>query len=210
MKALLLSEARSFVHAAIDEIQLNDSEFEGVIDDNADMDSIIDSKILEAVTYIHNNAQLNKIGEDAVTAMPTTSLDGTSIKIPSKDIMRLLMFKGRDSDLSVTNWYGEDSPVAAMQNDEYAKGTYQNPVIIKRIGANPFFQYYSLAKADALGNDSIAYIPYPLISGTGNSISIDICETVKLSILNYLTGLVLLVYKDQHADSFFNQAKLYM
>lgn len=211
MENLTLAEARLFVRSAIDELQLNESAMEGIPIDESDMDSIIDAKVEEAVEFVHRNAAPQSVADDALIMnaddITMNSNNGTVI-IPSSDIMRLLSVKCSDSIVSATEWYNEDTPIAAMQSDPYAKGTSDNPVVIKRLSGSEddAFVYYSYNKEDNSISCIVKYLPFPKVTNG----AIQICRRVRLAVLNFLTGLVLMVYKDNHADSFFNQAKFYM
>lgn len=215
MIGLTLSEIREFVRTAIDEIQVNESSFvpsDGMsYADDEDMNTIIDSKVIEAITYVHKNSPTSLLldAKRFVADNSNTKIEDKEVTVTIPDMMRLVLLKASDSNKVILEYVGEDDPKALMQYDKYCKSTYEDPVLVlSHNGDNKVLTYYSLKEdaSDINVFDKVLYIPYPEIKED----KIDICKDVKLAILNHITGLVLLVYKDEHAESFFNQAKTYM
>lgn len=216
MITLTLSEIRGFVRKAIDEIQVNESSFvpsDGSnYTDDTDMDTIIDSKVIEAITYVHNNAPISLLLDAEKLTFSSENIivieNVVTISIP--DMMRFVLLKAKDSNKVVVDYVGEDDPIAVMQYDKFAKATYDDPVLILSCNDNgKTLTYYSLKgpiRDITEVFDKVLYIPYPTISDN----KVSVCKDAQLAILNHIVGLVLLVYKDAHADSFFNQAKTYM
>lgn len=223
MTSLTLSDIRAFVRAAIDELQVNESSYvpsDGGKDysDDQDMNTIIDSKIVEAVTYVHKNAPLSLLLDAKKVENSDIKLDseGTTAVIKISNMLRFVMLKAADAQKAVFDIVGVDDPIATMQGDKYTRGTYQRPVVVLSTdGTNKLLTYYSFKEKETSTTDlfeGIYYIPNPEINDTTDKKNkeVSICKDVKLAILNHIVGLVLLVYKDKHADSFFNQAKTYM
>lgn len=215
MIELALSEIRGFVRTAIDEIQVNESSFvpsDGLsYADDEDMNTIIDSKVIEAVTYVHKNSPTSLLldAKKFVADSSNTKIEDKEVTVTIPDMMRLVLLKASDSDKVILEYVGEDDPIALMQSDKYCKSTYEDPVLVlSHNGDSKILTYYSLKESTTNVNvfDKVLYIPYPEISDN----KIQVCKDAKLAILNHTTGLVLLVYKDEHAESFFNQAKTYM
>ena len=222
MIPLTVQEAIDFVRLSIDEISLNDASFDGYADtDSGDLDEIIKGKMAEAVRFAHMGGQVSIIGPDALfmdedEIKKNCKVSGDEmdvVEIAFKDILRLVRLKMKDSKVAVTAWHDEDSAMGHRQHDKYAKGTFQRPVAINAFGKeHATLRYYSLRTsapedADILEIvDYVSYLPEPKMENG----SIAICPGLRTAILNYLTGLVLLVFKDQHAENFFNLAKTHM
>lgn len=217
MKTLLTSEAIAFVRAAIDELQPNGSIFETTSDsDSQDLDLIIRSNILQAVANVHNSAPLYILGKDAANALSeniTGEAKTLSIPFPS-GILRLVALKAVDSAITVTELMPEDSEEAAKQDDPYVCGTYQRPVAVLRYFSDgPKVQYYSLRDTLQSGVQpqskvgKALYIPMPVFAGSGDTESVQINKYLENAILNQLTGLVLLSYKDDSAQNFLTLSK---
>jgi hypothetical protein len=132
------------------------------------------------------------------------------VTISISDMMRFILLKAKDSNKVIVDYVGEDDPIALMQYDKFTKATYDDPVLILSCNDNgKTLTYYSLKNTISDITkvfDKVLYIPYPTISDN----KVSVCKDVQLAVLNHIVGLVLLVYKDAHADSFFNQAKTYM
>jgi hypothetical protein len=218
MKNLLISEAIAFVRAAIDELQPNGSIFETASDsDSLDLDHIIRSNILQAVTNIHSTAPLSILGKDAQGAtLDNATASDKVLSIPFPDgILRLVALKATDSAITVTELIPEDSEEAAKQNDPYVCGTYQRPVAVLRYYAdNPVIDYYSLRTVPQGSAPSmiakLLYMPIPAFVGADENESVPINKYLENAIINQLTGLVLMSYKDDNAQNFFTLSKAQM
>lgn len=220
MTSLTLSDIRTFVRTAIDELQINESSYvpdDGTSNsDDQDMNTIIDGKVIEAVTYVHLNAPISLLldSESLEESKITTETGSDVVELTMSDMLRFVMLKAADSSKTIVSLVTKDSPIALMQSDDFVKGDEQSPVaVLSANNEDKIITYYSLkdkVTADTeVGElfDKILYIPYPKIDENNNVL---ICKDVKLAILNHIVGLVLLVYQDNHADSFFEQSKLYM
>lgn len=214
------------VRASLDELQTNASYMAGVQDtDNSDLDTIISGKVLEAIALVHRNAARSLVVADApLQTTITASADGLvlSVNVPTT-MLRFVSFKATDSPHAVTELLEEGSPDALRQADEYACGTWERPeAVLCKGSTNNVIRYYKLrttlrpadntatpavaAEAASDRVEHLSYIPAPTIVSN----SVDICAALKDAVVSMLTGLVLTVYKDSHADAFFSQAKLQM
>ena len=219
---LTIAQAIAAVRAALDELQPNESYMAGVTDtDNADLDTIIEKKLVEAVAMVHANAAYSLVAADApVIASPTATADGLVLKVEvPQNMMRFVAFKATDSAHTVTALLDEGDPEALRQADLYACGTHERPEAVLHRGStvNKIW-YYKLATtlAAASGNtpaetavsriERLSYLTYPAIVSN----AVKVCTMLKDAVISMLTGLVLTVYKDQSAEAFYSQARLQM
>lgn len=223
MISLSVSSIKSAVRTSLDELQTNASYMAGVQDaDNEDLDTIIEGKIVEAVTAVHRLADRSLVAQDAPIASlaaADVSADGLVLKINVPTMLRFVALKATDSPFTVSYLLEEGTPGALRQNDNYASGTYERPeAVLHRGSSSNQIWYYKLATTPVAAQDSVPaetaasrverleYLPIPAISSN----SIDVCAPLKDAVISMLTGMVLTVFKDSHADSFFSQAKLQM
>lgn len=215
MKRLTFADAISHVRNSIDELKINDSLFESD-SDSQDLDTIIVSKLKEAIIQAYRTCSLTKIGGDCSSAQAEDFSQGPSakvvrIKVPG--FLRLVGIKAKDSDVIVTDWYTPDSMTAKKQVSPWNRGTYERPIAVIGVSsADRELLYYSL-KDDAQSDlsakfDYVHYLSEPDIVPENDYV--DISEGCEMAILTILTALVLMVYKDPHAESFTKLAEAYL
>lgn len=207
---IAVTELIDRVKVCIDEIALNDAEFVSG-QDNMEMDTIIRSKITEAIRYILSNADWGLLEPDAVMTQGTEGSGFTidenlvgRIPLPGNFLRvcyaRFLSWKSFPTGVI----YWNDSEYATLA-DEYATGTWERPKLA--IVRNPglVLEMYSAKTA----NDGwvVAYVTEPDTPGISeDDAKVDIPDKLLEPTIYYIAGLTLLTYKDSHADSMFNQA----
>lgn len=220
MEKLTVSDAITSVRRAIDEIQINDAGFDGLTDtDSSDLDDIIEGNLVQAVRHVHSQCAARHLYRQAMQldvssgcTVTGTGHDIVEIRIPS--LLRLVNVRMKDSEYGVSDIFEANSPMAMMQNDRYVRGTYERPALVwcHSSGDDAVIRYYSLSES-AEGKqvtdvvDEVLYMPEPAIEGADADAHVMIAGQLRNAVLNHLAGLTLLVYKDGHADSFFNLAK---
>lgn len=196
----------------IDEIRNNESEW--LSDkDNKEMNSIITSKIEDALRFVYMNADSSLLdltwkGDSELTKLPTHSTsDKTSYYecLLADDVLRLCYVKA-------TGWQFHLTEPILYTDKEYA--TLKNP-ITTGYPDNPkmalVFKKNNNENAKVLelygveGENPTVSIAYMAEPKETNS-SYDIPSKVYRAAVYYVAGLTLLTYKDSHADSLFNQA----
>lgn len=222
------------VRIAMDEIGVNDAEFISGADDT-EMDTIIKSKIVEAVRYVHGNADFSFLspektyrndpseessaqakeeggdeGEEGTTSEDTVDMkiDNNfvgSIVLPDK-FFRLVYAKcGSWPVFLQTPIYWND-PEYATLSDEYATGTYERPKIAEIYNEENKRELHLYKAKDGKDTFSVGVLLEPEISGN----TIFISDKLYNAVVYYTTGLVLLTYNEQRADNFFNLALTHM
>lgn len=106
-----------------------------------------------------------------------------------RETARLASIKASDSTVVIVDYASEESPIGRMQNNEYVRGTYDDPrLIVKKVWSDnrkPEFLYYSTI-SDAATFD-LEYIPWINIENGGITIS----DKLEYAVLNLLASMVL-------------------
>ncbi len=199
------------VKICIDEIGLNDAEFVGT-QDNQEMDTIIRSKIAEAVRFIKGNADWDYIEPDTVITSGTISgkvgdNQVVSVTLPS-NYLRLCYARLSSWPLYLSDpIYWNDKEYATLC-DQYATGTWERPKLALVMKPGKVLELYSAKGA----SDKIEVGILTDLSSNDLTTEDNISIPVKLepALIYYIAGLTLLTYRDSHADNMFNQALLLM
>ncbi len=106
-----------------------------------------------------------------------------------RETARLASIKASDSTVVIVDYASEESPIGRMQNNEYVRGTYDDPrLIVKKVWSDnrkPEFLYYSTI-SNATTFD-LEYIPWIKIENGGITIS----DKLEYAVLNLLASMVL-------------------
>lgn len=205
-----VTEIIEAVKICIDEIGLNDAEFESG-QDNVEMDTIIRSKIIDALRFINGNADWSLIEPDTVLteASGLVAINENLVGIVSlpDNFMRLCYARFSSWPLYLSSEqiiYWNETEYATL-SDPYATGTWERPKIAMVLTPSRTLQLY---KAKTLKDTAVVGIltePAITTDAAGKE-SFDISPKLLQALIYYISGLTLLTYKDQHADSMFNQA----
>ncbi|WP_300877902.1 hypothetical protein [uncultured Bacteroides sp.] len=205
-----VSEIIDAVKICIDEIGLNDAEFEEG-QDNVEMDTIIRSKIIDALRFINGNADWSMIEPNAVLTQASEAVSINEnligiVRLP-ENFMRLCYARFSSWPLYLSSEhiiYWNETEYATL-SDQYATGTYERPKIAMVLTPERILQMY---KAKTAEDDAVVGIlTEPAISkNEEGDETLDISPKLLQSLIYYISGLTLLTYKDEHADSMFNQA----
>lgn len=205
-----VSEIIESVKICIDEIGINDAEFE-TGQDNMEMETIIRSKIIDALRFINGNADWSLVEPDTVlhSQSPDVSIDENLVGIVRlpQDFMRLCYARFSSWPLYLSSEqliYWNDAEYATLF-DPYATGTWERPKMAMTLHPVRTLQMYKAkSKDDAV---EIGILTEPSVTtGDDGGETIRVCPKLLQSLIYYISGLTLLTYKDEHADSMFNQA----
>lgn len=196
------------VKICIDEIGLNESEFL-ISNDNIDMDTIIESKISDALRFANLNADLSLLEPIFEKKTDKTKSEGMGkVSIPLEDsFLRLCYAKMPDWGIPVTEAILYTEAEYATLYNPITTGYPDNPkaAIVEGVSVKnevvtnvKTLELYSSDSADA----TIGYISEAEMEGG----KYNIAEKIYRGLVYYISGLTLLTYKDAHADSLFNQA----
>ena len=194
------------VKICIDEIGLNDAEFIGT-QDNAEMDTIISSKIMDALRYVQGNADWSLLEPDLFIDRKTEGVtvdEGIGRIVLPDNFMRLCYARFSSwtlflSELSI-------GMTRSMHvGDPYATGTWERPKIAMTMHKKRALELYK-AKHET-DEIEVGIITEPALTEEGE---VNISEKLYIALVYYIAGLTLLTYNDQHADDMINQALVLM
>ena len=219
MDTITPSEAVSAVRKNLDEQEINASAMYNTgspdTTDNDALDSIIVKTLPDAINWVHGEAPLALLeGVAGTPASASFSNNSLVFSFTTKTILRLVAFQAVDSNVVVGEWTPEYSPEGRQQLNEYVRGTYDDPVLVKVHGKQQF-RYYTVKSATATTyasapEDAIARFDYvPLAEYADNAVSYQVSPLLKESALLHLTGMVLAIYGgSDKANYFFEKAKI--
>lgn len=190
------------VKICIDEIGLNDAEFLGTRD-NQEMDTIIESKIPEAARFVNGNADWSLLEPNRLITNGTIDDDLVAHVTLPENFSRICYARLSSWPLFISDpIYWNDKEYATL-SDPYATGTWERPKLALTIGNGKRLELYRARG----GSDSIEV---GIITDEDITGSLDISAKLRKSLIYYISGLTLLTYRDQHADSMFNQSLVLM
>lgn len=198
------------VRITIDEIALNDAEFSG-IQDNSEMEAIIREKILEAVRYVHEKAAPEYLEAGTVLTEGNggeMTVDERLVgRLPLPDnLLRVCYARFLSWPLRVTEYILLGDKEYAMLQDPYTTGTWERPKVAMLPRASKWeLELYSARTADDRWEVGLITLP-KIEKGNDGEELIQISERLLPSLVYYLSGLTLLTYDEQRADSMFNMA----
>lgn len=221
-----VSDLIEAVKVCIDEIGVNESEMIGG-EDNADMRTIIQSKIVDGMNYVKGNADWALLEPDKyLDDTQAYSVDENKVvrlTLPN-DFLRLCYARLSSWPVSLSDpTYWDDAEYALLQ-DTYSSGTHERPKLAMSIGKDgrqlEFYKAKDVERVESVdesGNKTtvysttdvpdVGYIQKFTNAGVG---SLDIPDKLERALVYYVAGLTLLTYRDEHADALFNQAKVIM
>ena len=198
------------VKKCIDDIGVNDADFIAG-SDNADMATIIESKIGDALRFVNLHADVGyleptiviKEGTDEGVAVAKGVVDYT---LPT-DFLRMVYAKLGDWLFAVTEpIYYTEKEYATLKNP-ITTGYPDNPKVA--ITANKHLELYTTKSSEVIL--TFGYIGETVqISEGENKDKWPIPNKLYRAVIYYIAGLTLLTYKDAHADSLLNMAMTMM
>ena len=205
-----VSDIVTRVRAAIDELMANDSGFLSASADEKNLDEIIKDKIGYALQHIIEVAPLDKLGTEMFSTLADSShfsLDGLigKLRLPS-DLLRIV-----EARLSSWSQYplpeSDTSQVFLMQQDEYARGSWDRPVnILTYEGTERVLLMYSAKSSD----DSLkfTYIAKPNISTSATTVNVP--TRLEAALVYQVAGLTMVAFREDIAQSLFAIADRYI
>ena len=202
------------VRAAIDELMGNDATFIASSEDEQNLTRIIVDKIGYALQDVIENAPTEKLDSLFDTLSQTEeagfSIDATSLvaqlKLPA-DLLRIIVAK-------LSSWSqspipeNDNSQVYLMQQDQYARGSWDRPVsILTNHGKDRYLEMYSAKTASDTLNFSFVRKPQmPTIdvtSAESMNTTITVPSMLEEALIYQVAGLTMVAFKDESASMFF-------
>ena len=201
------------VRSAIDELTVSDSEFTNKTSDEENLTAIIIDKIPYALTYVIENAPEEKIDSSMVTQYAVSGVTVAagamvSVKLPA-DFLRLMSAR-------LSSWSLSPKPVAEssqeylMQQDTYARGSWDRPVSAYRYkGADRYLELYS-AKANS-DTVQVSYIKKPDVGDTSSGeTEIGVPARLEGAFIYQVAALTMVAFREQVAQQLFTIAQNYL
>ena len=205
-------EIETRVRSAIDEVVQNDSEFQEAMTDEKDLSGVIIDKIPYALTYILENAPEDKLCNDIDSLTPAETSGVTiaagkpvKVKLPA-DVIRVLSAR-------LSSWSQSPVPVSErsqeylMQQDDYARGSWDRPVVaVTYQNKDRYLELYS-AKAN---DDTIlaSIIRKPTIDDT--TTDIDVPSRLEGAFIYQIAGLTMVAFREEVSARLFTLADKYL
>lgn len=195
------------VKICIDEIALNDADFLND-QDNQEMDTIIRSKIIDALRYVNGNADWSFLVPDETIGEGFIGENLVGKVVLPDNFMRLCYARFQSWSIFISEpIYWNDKEYATL-SDQYATGTWERPKLAMVLHPKRTLELYK-AKDE---NDKIevGFMIEPKIIKDESGDYINIGDKLDSALIYYISGLTLLTYKDNHAEAMFNQAMVLM
>ena len=207
--AITVAEIVRRVKSAIDELTQEGTDFSDLTNDVANMTQIIVDKIGYGLTFILENAPLDKLDssmfEQTSPAGSIVSGTGAEKAQVSDDVIRVVSAR-------LSSW-PESSQVALMQSDEYAKGSWDRPVSVLTFENNNRYLYMYSPKTNNVETCYMTVVKKPDVSGisvSNLSASVNVPSRLEAALVYQVAGLTMLAYREDVAQSLFNVARNYL
>lgn len=203
------------VRICIDEIGINDSAWIQGADDS-DMDTVIKSKILDAIRYIYTHADWSVLVPDmTITEDATAPSEGSDgiwrASIEMTDFLRMCFVSAQNWKAFVTEpilW--TDAEYATLE-DFYSTGNNTHPkagiapYAVTSSGTTTSGYKLNVCSCEDPGDITVGYMVMPVAS-TDADPDYSLNGDIGPAVIYYIAGLTLLTYNDPHADDMFKQA----
>ena len=216
---MTVQEIVTRVRAAIDELMENDSQFLRQSTDEMNLTRVIIDKIGYALQHIMENAPLDKLDSDvfeeltaeelAIRFSITEDLVGV-LKLPT-DYLRII-------EARLSSWSqfpvpeSDKSQVYLMQQDQYARGSWDRPVnILTYRGADKTLEMYCAKTAQDTLNFVFIRKPDPASYDAEHmSADVKVPKSLEASLIYQIAGLSMVAFREDVAATCFAIAARYM
>lgn len=227
---MLVSEIVSRVRSAIDELMVNDSNFLTESEDELNLRNVIIDKIGYALQYVIENAPLEKLDSSAFEELTPTELTnnfsfvnlGTTqypdymghLKLPT-DLIRII-------DARLSSWTHFPTPLpdtseeAIMQQDEYARGSWDRPQnILTYDGADRYLDMYCAKAGSGADADTLkfTFIRKPTVThytASDLSSNVTVPSLLEAALIYQVAGMAMTAFREDVAASLFAIAQRYL
>lgn len=213
---MTVQEIVTRVRSAIDELMENDSEFLRQSNDEANLTRIIVDKIGYALQHIFENAPLDKLDYSVYSTLSSGEASRFSIDSELVGRLRLPTDTLRIIEARLSSWSHfpipepSSSQVYLMQQDTYARGSWDKPVnILTFDGADRVLEMYCAKQQ----SDTLKFV---LIRKPGTysidslSTNVTVPAALEASLIYQVAGLSMLAFREDVAASLFQIADRYM
>lgn len=215
-----VSEIVTRVRAAIDELTQGNDDFLHSTEDSQNLTKIIIDKIGYALQHVIENAPLEKLDSDSFEKLSAEelaanfSIDGNMIakvKLPS-NVLRIV-------EARLSSWSqfpvpeSDKSQVYLMQQDKYARGSWDRPVTIMTWhGADRFLEMYcAKTTQDTL---ELVFIrkpqPVTIAENASTDTDVEVPSQLYASFIYQVAGLTMVAFREEVAGQLFAIAQRYL
>ena len=216
---MTVQEIVTRVRSAIDELMENDSQFLRQSTDEANLTRVIIDKIGYALQHILETAPLDKLDSDVFDTLTPEELSSNfsidaelvgRVKLP-KDLLRII-------EARLSSWSHfpipepDTSQVYLMQQDKYARGSWDRPAnILTYIGADKTLEMYcAKTTSDTLNFVFIRKPDTSIIDTDHMSEEVDVPAALEASLIYQIAGLSMVAFREDVAASLFTIAARYL
>lgn len=207
------------VRLAIDEQSQAGTDLTDITEDEASLTRIILDKISYALTFILENAPVDKLDSDSLRPLTRPEMESrfTIQDLVGRVILPENLLRIVEARLSSWPYFPipehDATPTALMQQDEYARGSWDRPVsIFTHSGANRILEMYSAKTA----NDTLefSYIEKPDIDDISEedmeSTTVNVPVRLEAALVYQVAALTMVAFREDVAETLFNIARNYM
>ena len=200
------------VRSALDEVTGHDAEFVNASSDEQNLKTLIIDKIPYALTFILESAPVDKLG-DSIGGLTTEEISGVTIADGQPVKVELPSNVIRVVSARLSSWSQSPVPVAdssqeyLMQQDEYARGSWDRPVVaIVCSGADRYLELYSAKESTDTIEASV--IRKPTIGDTSaDTTDVSVPSRLEGAFIYQIAGLTMVAFREQIAASLFKIAQ---
>lgn len=219
-----VSDIVSRVRAAIDELTHNDSDFLNQSKDELNLTDVIIDKIGYALRHVVESAPLEKLDSNMfLTLTPTElagsfSIDGTTkvatLVLPD-ELLRII-------EARLSSWFQfpipepDTSEVALMQQDEYARGSWDRPVnILTYQNGKRVLTMYCAKVASGAGADTLNFVYIknptdPVIDAQHQDPDVSVPSQLEASFIYQVAGLSMVAFREDVAATLLALSEKYL
>lgn len=218
---MTVSEIVKRVRAVIDELMQNDSDFLRQSEDEKNLTSVIIDKIGYALQYVLENAPIDRIDDNMLETLTGTaltnsfSINGTSLVatlILPTDLLRIV-------EARLSSWSRfpvpepDTSQVYLMQQDQYAKGSWDRPVNILTYNASGkkiLEMYCAKENIDTLRFVFIRKPSLTNVDADHPDTNVSVPSQLEASLIYQIAGLAMTAFKDDVAATLLAISQRYL
>ena len=216
---MTVQEIVTRVRAAIDELMENGSQFLGQSTDEANLTRVIVDKIGYALQHIIETAPLDRLGEEMIETLSSGEM-AASFSIDSDLVGHLILPSSmlRLVEARLSSWSlfpipePDTSQAWLMQQDQYARGSWDRPVniITNTNGHRELLMYCAKQSNDKL---QFAYIGRPNLTNVDAdhmSTNVSVPAQLQAALVYQVAGLTMVAFREDVAEALFNLAQRYL
>lgn len=216
---MTVQEIVTRVRAAIDELMENDSDFLRESTDEMNLTRVIIDKIGYALQHIYENAPLDKLDSDVYEELTPTEMENQFsitddlvgvLKLPT-DLLRII-------EARLSSWSqfpvpeSDRSQVYLMQQDQYARGSWDRPVnILTYHGADKTLEMYcAKTNGDTLNFVFIRKPDPDSYDAEHLDDDVKVPKSLEASLIYQIAGLSMVAFREDVAADLFEIAARYL